>query len=188
MQSNFFAVLMILRPKDNREERYVVLTKHPRFGASSTAVIGIPAGTSDDNNSGDIIGEAVQMIEDKTGFRVSDGELVDMTALALEQARIKKHLASARSMSQANGDKQMSLLLWEKDMERTHLEKLKSKFSGQPPRDNLVNVRIRNVDMFWKEGASDANTLAAWGLYGKLSRDGTLEDRLGRIRAGQGWR
>jgi len=178
------AVLMILRPKDNRNERYVILTEQPRIGACSTAFLEIPAGMLDDK-SGDVIGKAMEEIQEETSLKVRKEELIDLTAMALEQAQTKEHLQPALYMSPANLDEYIPLLLWEKDLDRKEIEALKGKLTGERAKDELITLRVRDYEVLWKEGARDAKTLCAWALYEGLNRAGKIEEQLRRIRIGR---
>jgi ADP-sugar diphosphatase len=178
------AVLMILRPKDSRNERYVILTEQPRIGACSTAFLEIPAGMLDDQ-SGDVKGKAIQEIEEETGLRVKGEELIDLTAMALGETQTKEHLQPALYMSPANLDEYIPLLLWEKDLDRKEIEDLKGKLTGERAKDELITLRVRDYEVLWKEGARDAKTLAAWALYEGLNRAGKIEERLQKIRIGR---
>tara|TARA_R110002003_G_scaffold194_7_gene15241 strand:- start:12884 stop:13765 length:882 start_codon:yes stop_codon:yes gene_type:complete len=178
------AVLMILRPKDSRNERYVILTEQPRIGACSTAFVEIPAGMLDDK-SGDVIGKAMEEIEEETGLRVRGDELIDLTALALEDAETTEHLQPAMYPSPANLDEYIPLLLWEKELDRKEIEALKGKLTGERAKDELITLRVREYDVLWREGARDAKTLAAWALYEGLNRAGKIEEKLKDIRIGR---
>jgi ADP-sugar diphosphatase len=178
------AVLMILRPKDSRNERYVILTEQPRIGACSTAFLEIPAGMLDDK-SGDVIGKAMEEIYEETSLRVKGQELIDLTAMALEEAETNEHLQKALYMSPANLDEYIPLLLWEKDLDRKEIEALKGKLTGERAKDELITLRVRDYEVLWREGARDAKTLAAWALYEGLNRAGKIEERLQQIRIGR---
>jgi ADP-sugar diphosphatase len=178
------AVLMILRPKDSRNERYVILTEQPRIGACSTAFLEIPAGMLDDK-SGDVTGKAMEEIYEETSLRVRGEELIDLTAMALENTETKESLQPAMYPSPANLDEYIPLLLWEKDLDRKEIEDLKGKLTGERAQDELITLRVRDYEVLWKEGARDAKTLAAWALYEGLNRAGKIEERLKEIRTGR---
>ncbi|KAH8732830.1 hypothetical protein GQ44DRAFT_601047 [Phaeosphaeriaceae sp. PMI808] len=178
------AILMILRPKDSRDERYVILTEQPRIGACSTAFLEIPAGMLDDK-SGDVTGKAMDEIHEETGLKVHRNELIDLTALALEQTESKEDLHAAMYPSPANLDEYIPLLLWEKDLDRKQIEGLKGKLTGERAQDELITLRVREYDVLWREGARDAKTLAAWALYEGLNRAGRIEKQLKEIRVGR---
>lgn len=178
------AVLMILRPRDSRNERYVILTEQPRIGACSTAFLEIPAGMLDEE-SGDVKGKAIQEIEEETGLVVRVEELIDMTALALEESTPKEKLHPAMYPSPANLDEYIPLLLWEKDLDRKEIEDLRGKLTGDRAKDELITLRVRDYEVLWKEGARDAKTLGAWALYEGLNRTGKIEKELKEIRTGR---
>ncbi|KAI4920547.1 hypothetical protein J4E85_009314 [Alternaria conjuncta] len=178
------AVLMILRPKDNRKERYVILTEQPRIGACSTAFLEIPAGMLDDK-SGNVIGKAMEEIYEETSLKVNADELIDMTAMALEQSQTNEHLQPAVYMSPANLDEYIPLLLWEKELDRTEIENLKDKLTGERAKDEWITLRVRDYEVLWTEGARDAKTLSAWALYEALNKIGKIEERLKQIRIGR---
>ena len=178
------AVLMILRPKDNTRERYVILTEQPRIGACSTAFLEIPAGMLDDK-SGNVIGKAMEEIYEETSLRVNAEELIDMTAMALEEAQTNEHLQPAVYMSPANLDEYIPLLLWEKVLDRKEIDDLQAKLTGERAKDEWITLRLRDYEVLWKEGARDAKTLSAWALYEGLNKIGKIQKRLEQIRIGR---
>lgn len=177
------AILMILRPRDNRNERYVVLTDQPRMGACSTTFLEIPAGMLDDQ-SDNVKGKAIEEIEEETGLKVLKSELIDLTALALSQSKSEEHLEKAIYMSPANLDEYIPLLLWEKELDRKDVEKLRGTLGGLRDQSELITVRVTEYENLWREGARDAKTLSAWALYEGLNRAGVIEEELQRIRSG----
>lgn len=182
------AVLMILRPKDSRNERYVILTEQPRVGACSTTFLEIPAGMLDD--SPEVKGKAIQEIEEETNLKVRKEELIDLTALALKDEELKEvdkkeQLQPAIYMSPANLDEFIPLLLWEKDLDRKQIEALKGRLTGERTADEMITLRIIDYEDLWKKGARDAKTLAAWALYEGLNRSGKIEEQLHDIRIGK---
>jgi ADP-sugar diphosphatase len=176
------AVLMILRPKSDPHERYVILTEQPRLGACGMSFLEIPAGMMDESNN--VTGKAIQEIEEETGFQIQPGELINMTKLALEQAECREIVQPAMYPSPANLDESISLLLWEKKLDRKEIEALKGRLTGLRARDELITLRICGYDVLWREGARDAKTLAAWALYEGLNRSGQIEEKLRDIRMG----
>jgi 8-oxo-dGTP pyrophosphatase MutT (NUDIX family) len=177
------AVLMILRPKDSRNERYVILTDQPRIGACSTNFLEIPAGMLDDSN--EIKGKAIQEIQEETNLTVRKEELIDLTALALEGERQKEDLQNGIYMSPANLDEFIPLFLWEKDLDRKEIEALKGRLTGERTSDETITLRIIAYEELWKIGARDAKTLASWALYEGLNGAGKIEEKLHEIRIGR---
>lgn len=183
------AILMILRPRDSRRERYVVLTEQPRIPAGSLAFLEIPAGMLDDGEGGSFfVGPAAAEVEEETGFRIPRGELVDMTALALAGSEHPEAQGLDRAMYPSPGgcDESIALLLWEKELDRQEIEDLRGKLAGQRRQSEMITLRVKPYEDLWKEGARDAKTLAAWALYEGLNRSDILEKHL-RERAQKEW-
>ncbi|KAL5410284.1 hypothetical protein PMIN03_005463 [Paraphaeosphaeria minitans] len=176
------AVLMILRPKDNRNERHVIMTDQPRLGAFSTTFLEIPAGMLDEETQ-NIKGKAIQEIEEETNLQVRADELINLTELALRQSESVEDLQQAIYMSPANLDEFIPLLLWEKELDRKDIMSMRSKLGGERTQGELITIRVTEYDTLWREGARDAKTLSAWALYEGLNRTGVIEKELQRIRS-----
>jgi 8-oxo-dGTP pyrophosphatase MutT (NUDIX family) len=107
------AVLMVLRPVDSRDERWVVMTEQPRVPAGSLQFVEIPAGMLD--NAGDFGGQAAKEIEEETGFKLPKSELIDLTKLALSQSTSEGEcLQDAMYPSPGGSDEFIPIFLWEK--------------------------------------------------------------------------
>jgi 8-oxo-dGTP pyrophosphatase MutT (NUDIX family) len=107
------AMLMILRPEDSRDERWVVMTEQPRVPAGSLSFIEIPAGMLDD--AGDFTGQAAKEIKEETGFKLPESELIDLTELALKESKREgETLQNAMYPSPGGSDEYIPIFLWEK--------------------------------------------------------------------------
>ncbi|KAH7088905.1 NUDIX family hydrolase [Paraphoma chrysanthemicola] len=177
------AVLMILRPKDARHERYVIMTEQPRVGACSTMFLEIPAGMLDGEKN--VKGAAIREIQEETHLEIRKEELIDLTALALEEADKTEDLQSGIYMSPANLDEFIPLLLWEKELDRHQIDDLKGRLTGLRAQDEVITIRVMEYRDLWRKGARDSKTLAAWALYEGLTQAGKLEEKLREIRLGK---
>lgn len=179
------AVLMILRPKDSRDERWVVMTEQPRIPAGSLTFLEIPAGMLDKEEN--FAGAAAKEIKEETGFKLPLSELIDMTALALRDAQ-PTNMKSAMYPSPGGCDEFIALFLWEKDLDRQEIEDLRGQMTGERRVGEMITLRICKYEDLWREGARDAKTLAAWALYEGLNRSGALQkERSGkRSRSARG--
>jgi ADP-sugar diphosphatase len=74
------AILMILRPSDSKNERWVIMTEQPRIPAGSLTFMEIPAGRIEGQS---FAGAAAEEIEEETGLVIPKTELLDLTELAL---------------------------------------------------------------------------------------------------------
>ncbi|KAK7976145.1 hypothetical protein PG989_014608 [Apiospora arundinis] len=81
------AVLIILRPRDSREDRMVVMTEQPRIPVGSLSFMEIPAGMLDESDN--FSGKAADEIWEEVGLKIPHSELIDMTQLALSKASRK---------------------------------------------------------------------------------------------------
>jgi ADP-sugar diphosphatase len=175
LRNGSVAMLMILRPKDTRDERWVVMTEQPRIPAGCLAFKEIPAGMIEDQTFG---GTAAREIEEETGFRIPVSELIDMTKLALRNSRVTEELKDAMYPSPGGCDEFIPIFLWEKEVDRQEIEDLKGKLTGQRRRGELITLRVSPYEDLWRDGARDAKTLAAWALYEGLNRAGIIKEEI----------
>lgn len=167
------AVLMIMRPSDKRDERWVLLTEQARTPACSLRFIEIPAGMMDAEDN--FAGVAAREIQEETGLKIPASELINMTELALKDLDDDPEtLAKAMYTSPGGCDEHISLLLWEKNMDRVHIEALRGKITGLRTEGESITLRLEKFTDLWKVGARDAKTLGALALYEGLSSSGTL--------------
>ncbi|KAG6355370.1 hypothetical protein INS49_003332 [Diaporthe citri] len=177
------AMLMILRPKDSRDERYVILTEQPRIPAGSLKFLEIPAGMLDDSNH--FGGAAAKEIEEETGFKIPESELIDMTKLALgNSGHDETSLQSAMYPSPGGCDEYIALFLWEKELDRQEIEDLRGRLTGVRTQNEMITLHVKEYEALWRDGARDAKTLAAWALYEGLNRSGELQKERKRKREG----
>ncbi|KAF2118165.1 hypothetical protein BDV96DRAFT_379103 [Lophiotrema nucula] len=175
------AMLMILRPKDSRDERLVVMTEQPRVPAGSLSFVEIPAGMLDDAET--FSGAAAKEIEEETGFKLPRSELIDLTELALKNSKIsEKSLQNAMYPSPGGSDEFIPIFLWEKELDRQEIEDLSGKLMGKRMQGEMIKLRVCDYEDLWREGARDAKTLAAWALYEGLNRAGIVQAELMKRR------
>lgn len=173
MRGGSVAILMIIKPLDNPDQRLVIMTQQPRIPAGSLSFFEIPAGMID--QSGTFVGAAAKEILEETGLTISEHELIDMTKKALTHAQAPEpYLKKAMYPSPGGSDEYIALFLWERHMHRMDVNELRNRLAGVD--NEKIKVKLVNYEELWREGARDAKTLAAWALYEGLSREGTLYD------------
>ncbi|GFF74519.1 NUDIX family hydrolase, putative [Aspergillus lentulus] len=172
-------MLMILQPDDvpssNEDEKRAILTIQPRIPAGSLAFPEIPAGMIDD--SGTFAGAAAKEIEEETGLTIPQGELVDMTSLALQSISEPKDgesLQRAVYPSPGGSDEFIPLFLCQKRMPRKEIESLQGRVTGLRQHGEKITLKIVPLKDLWKEALRDGKTLAAWALYNGLKQDGKI--------------
>ncbi|KAF2419880.1 NUDIX family hydrolase [Tothia fuscella] len=163
------AVLMIVRPRDARDERWVIMTEQPRIPAGSLSFMEIPAGMMDDTTR-TFAGVAAKEIKEEVGLTLREDELVDMTRLAVQGHKSPENLANAMYPSPGGCDEYIAIFLWEKEMDRLEIENLKDKLMGERTEQEKITVRLLNYERLLEVGGRDAKTLAAWSLYEYLKR------------------
>jgi 8-oxo-dGTP pyrophosphatase MutT (NUDIX family) len=162
------AVLMILKPADNVNERYVVMTEQSRVAAGSLTFMEIPAGMLDDEYN--FAGAAAREIEEEVGLKIKASELIDMTKHVIQRPHKQENLQHAMYPSPGACDEFISLFLWEKEIERARIEELKGKLTGERAEQEKITVRLLKYESLLEYGARDGKTLAAWSLYEYLQR------------------
>jgi len=181
MRGGSVAMLMVLRPKDSRDERLVVMTEQPRVPAGSLSFLEIPAGMLDDAET--FSGKAAEEIEEETGFKIHKSELINLTELALMNSKIpEKSLQNAMYSTPGGSDEFIPIFLWEKELDRQEIEDLRGKLTGQRMQGEMITLRVCDYEDLWREGARDAKTLAAWALYEGLNRAGIVQAELKKRR------
>ncbi|KAL4903947.1 hypothetical protein BDW74DRAFT_179528 [Aspergillus multicolor] len=172
-------MLLLLQPDDvpsaSENDKWAVLTVQPRIPAGSLAFSEIPAGMLDD--SGAFAGKAAEEIEEETGLKIPQSDLVDMTSLALQstdESEDGETLQKAVYPSPGGSDEFIPLFLCEKRMPRKEIEAAQGKLTGLRQHGEKIMLKIVPLKDLWKEGIRDGKTLAAWALYTGLKRDNKL--------------
>ncbi|KAJ5495163.1 hypothetical protein N7539_000279 [Penicillium diatomitis] len=155
--------------------KMALLTVQARIPAGSLTFTEIPAGMLDD--SGTFAGGAAKEIEEETGLKVKQDELVDMTALAAEISATSsgdEPLQKAMYPSAGGSDEFIPIFLCEKRMPREEIEKLQGKLTGLREHGEKITLKVVPLEDLWKEGLRDSKTLAAWALYRGLKDAGRI--------------
>lgn len=129
------------------------------------------------DDSGTFAGGAAKEIQEETGLRVEQGDLVDMTALALQAAQepgYGERLQRAVYPSPGGSDEFIPLFLCQKSMPLKEIEELQGKLTGLRDHGEKITLKVVPLADLWKEGIRDGKTLAAWALYQGLKQEGLL--------------
>lgn len=178
-------MLLILTVQDSPSEKYVIMTRQPRIPVGSLDFQELPAGMIDD--SGSFGGAAAKEIEEECGMKIPEGELVDLTKLAVEVGAEKvakrgehegvlaqETLQKALYSSCGGSDEFLAIFLHEKAMGRGEIEGMKGKLTGLREHGEKITLKIvRLEDLYW-EGCRDGKTLGALALYEGLKREGRV--------------
>ncbi|TKA60017.1 hypothetical protein B0A49_12087 [Cryomyces minteri] len=171
-------MLLILQPddvpQDSEKDKHVILTLQPRIPAGSLSLAELPAGMLDD--SGTFAGGAAKEIEEETGLKVPEKELIDMTKLALPDTELAtgEKLQSATYLSPGGSDEFTPLFLYQKRIPRDQLKEWQGKLSGLRDEGEKIKLKLVKLEDLWKEGGRDAKALAGWALYEGLRKEGKI--------------
>lgn len=129
------------------------------------------------DDSGTFAGGAAKEIQEETGLSVQSSELIDMTALALQdmpEPDDGECLQKAFYSSAGGSDEFIPLFLCQKRMPRKEIEELQGKLTGERDHGEKITLKVVPLENLWKEGLRDGKTLAAWALYKGLQQEGKL--------------
>lgn len=167
---------MILQPDDvpqgSEDEKHVIVTVQPRIPAGSLALSELPAGMLDD--SGTFAGGAAKEIEEETGMKVAESDLLDMTSLAFEDSEKQtgESLQQAIYPSPGGSDEYIPLFLHQRRVKRDQLKEWQGKLTGLRDQGEKITLRLVKLKDLWRE--RDAKTLAAFALYHGLREAGKI--------------
>lgn len=168
---------VVLQPDDaengTENDKHAILTIQPRIAGGSLAFAEIPAGMLD---GGTFSGGAAKEIEEETGLKVKESELIDMTALAIAESEDAdgEKLQKAVYPSPGGCDEYIPLFLYEKRIPRAQMEEFRGKLTGLREEGEKITLKLVPLKDVWKEGARDGKTLAAWALYSGLKVEGKI--------------
>ena len=167
------------------------MTVQPRIPAGSLAFAELPAGMLDDE-SGTFAGGAAREIEEETGLKVSENELINLTELAVlsrEFARSgserndrggetegegEDSLQRAMYPSPGGSDEFVPLFFHQKRVPRDQLKEWQGKLTGLRDHGEKITLKLVPLGELWREGVRDAKALAALALYDGLRKEGKL--------------
>ncbi|RMZ67805.1 NUDIX family hydrolase [Pyrenophora seminiperda CCB06] len=127
------------------------------------------------DGSGSLTGKAAKEIKEEAHLHVTPTDLLNMSALALEDDDAE-HLQQAMYPSPGACDEFIPLFLCQKRLTRRHIEWLRGRATGLRSEGENISLSLVPLERLWKEGARDGKALAALALYEGLKREGRLPD------------
>lgn len=159
-------------PENSEDDKHVILAVQPRIPAGSLALSELPAGMLDD--SGTFAGGAAKEIEEETGLKVAESDLLDMTELAFDDSEQQTGESLQKAMYPSPGgcDEYIPLFLHQRRVKRDQLQEWQGKLTGLRDHGEKITLRLVKLKDLWKE--RDGKTLAAYGLYQGLKSEGKI--------------
>ena len=169
------AMLVILQPDDvseqSEDDKHVLLAVQPRAPAGTLAMTELPAGMIDD--AGTFSGAAAKEIEEESGLKIPNTDLVDLTELTLEDTA--EGLQKGVYTSCGGQDEFIPIFMHQRRVKRDELDKWAGKLTGLREHGEKITLKCVRLDQLWREGGRDAKALAAWALYEGLRKQDKLE-------------
>jgi ADP-sugar diphosphatase len=156
----------------SEKDKYVILTVQPRIPAGSLCFSELPAGMLDD--AGTFSGGAAKEIEEETGLKIGEDELVDLTALTFESEEGGEKLQKAMYPSAGGCDEFVPVFLHQKRIPRDQLKDWQGKLTGLRDEGEKITLKLVGLEQLFREGGRDSKALAAWSMYEGLRREGKL--------------
>lgn len=134
------------------------------------------------DDAGSFAGGAAKEIEEETGMKVAEDDLIDLTALAFDgdhdpQAEHDENLQKAMYPSAGGCDEFVPILMHHKRIPRDQLKDWQGKLSGLRDHGEKITLKVVRLEELWREGGRDSKALSAWAIYEGLRRDGKLRNR-----------
>jgi ADP-sugar diphosphatase len=170
---------LILQPDDVEEgsekDKHVLLTVQPRIPAGSLCFPELPAGMLDD--AGTFSGGAAKEIEEETGLKIKEDELIDLTKLTFgseDETKDGEKLQKAMYPSAGGCDEFVPVFLHQQRIPRKQLKDWQGKLTGLRDHGEKITLKVVRLENLFREGGRDSKALAAIAMYEGLRREGKL--------------
>jgi ADP-sugar diphosphatase len=141
MRGGAVAILVVLNCEG---QKWALCCRQPRLPVGRGAFLEIPAGMLD--GSGHFSGVAAKELKEETGIEITDDQLVDMTALALNQSP-RATGEGLRGMYPSVGacDEFIRILYFQKEVDAAELQSLHGKATGCITEDESITLDLIKV-------------------------------------------
>lgn len=169
------SMLLVLKAKDEQDK--IILTLQPRIPIPHFAFPELPAGMLD--GSGNFVGTAAKEIEEETGLKIKEEELVDLTELAYgDQYRGVYPSAGGSGKMFITKSKLVIIIVYRLDeflrlfacvkhMDKSEIDELEGKLTGLREHGENITLKLVSFKDAWKE-SPDAKLLSSLTLYQAL--------------------
>lgn len=129
---------------------YSLLVDQPRVPIGQVSTLEIPAGMLDDTSES-VTGIAVQEIREECGIDIHASDLVDLTALACEDA-VRSGSLPAPSIPPSPGgcDEFVRYMYLEISVTKTELDEMRDKLTGLREHGEFISLRVVPMDQLWQ--------------------------------------
>ena len=174
-------VMIVLRPRDNTNERYVLVIESPQARARNEPYLEFPKGAFD--TSGSFTGPMMDNIRREIGFKLSEYHLINLTALVQEMRPLvcEPGTPTETAVRLFNANPNTTLLLWERFLDRKEVENYRDRRAP----NEACNIRMLDYEDLYEGGTRKAELRYGWAMYELLHSYGILQQRLYEKRIGR---
>jgi ADP-sugar diphosphatase len=129
---------------DDGDEAYALLVDQPRVPIGNVSTLELPAGMLDGAR---VAGAAVQELQEECGIEVRTADLVDLTALACQEASLP---VAAIPPSPGGCDEFIRCMYLEKKVTRRELQELQGRLTGLRDDGEYISLRVVPLQDVWK--------------------------------------
>ncbi|KAH6879034.1 hypothetical protein BKA58DRAFT_378498 [Alternaria rosae] len=178
-------LMIVLRPKSDLDERYILLIESPQARARNELYLEFPKGAFD--ASGYFTGPMMDDLRQETNFKLSKDHLINLTAVVQKTqpstCEPGSHIEPAVRSIRANPN--TTVLLWEKYMDRKEIEAFKGRFAGRRAPNEASNIRMLEYEDFCERSTRTMELEHGRSIYECLVICGILEQYLREKRIGK---
>jgi len=126
------------------------------------------------DDSGTFAGGAAKEIEEETGMKVAESDLIDMTMLAFADSEDFTGESPQKAIYPSPGacDEFIPLFLHQRRIPRSQMKEWQGKLTGLRDEGEKITLRLVKLSELWRE--RDGKTLAALAVYEGLRKDGKI--------------
>lgn len=133
---------------DDKKNAYAILVDQPRVPIGQASTLELPAGMLD--GSGNVAGVAIQELQEECGIQVRAKDLVDLTALACNDAVGTSLPIAAVPPSPGGCDEFIRYMYMEKRVTRQELADLQGRLTGLREHGEYISLRVVPLADVWR--------------------------------------
>lgn len=129
------------------------------------------------DDAGTFSGGAAKEIEEETGLKIKEDELIDLTKLTFgseDETKDGEKLQKAMYPSAGGCDEFVPVFLHQQRIPRKQLKDWQGKLTGLRDHGEKITLKVVRLENLFREGGRDSKVLAAVAMYEGLRREGKL--------------
>jgi len=171
-------LMIVLRPKDNSIERYVLLIESPQARARNEPYLEFPKGVFD--ASGNFGGPMMDNLRQEHRLNLTKEPLINLTALVQKMQPLTCEPGSydERAVRSIRANPNTTVLLWERYLDRKEIESLRGSSGGRRAPGGAINIRMLEYRDFTEIMTRKVELRHGWEIYELLHSHHILQQLL----------